>query len=135
MRLIDKAKPAMRILFGVFFIFAGAYHFVNPAMYERIMPPYLPWHLDLVYLSGMFEIVLGAMLFIRQARVLAAWGLIALIIAVFPANIHMAMNPGLYPEFSPAALLVRLPLQGILVAWAYWLTHADLQPSGKVRPA
>ena len=125
MRIVDKSKPAMRTLFGVFFVIAGAYHFVNPGMYERIMPPYLPWHIELVYLSGMFEIVLGAMLFVRRARALAAWGLIALIIAVFPANIHMAVNPGLYPEFSPAALLARLPLQGVLIAWAYWLTRPD----------
>ena len=124
MGIIDKSKAAMRILLGVLFVLAGAYHFVNPALYERIMPPYLPWHLELVYLSGMFEIVLGSMLFIRQARVWAAWGLVGLIIAVFPANIHMAMNPGLYPEFSHAALLMRLPLQGVLIAWAYWLTRA-----------
>ena len=135
MQIIVKSKPAMRILLGVFFVLAGAYHFVNPAMYERIMPPYLPWHLELVYLSGMFEMALGAMLFIQQTRVLAGWGLIALIIVVFPANIHMAMNPGLYPEFSPAALLVRLPLQGLLIAWAYWMTCADPQPGGENRPA
>ncbi|MSQ52420.1 MAG: DoxX family protein [Betaproteobacteria bacterium] len=125
----------MRTLFGVFFIFAGAFHFVKPGMYERIMPPYLPWHIELVYLSGMAEIVLGAMLFIPQTRVLAASGLIALIIAVFPANVHMAMNPGLYPEFSPAALLARLPLQGVLIAWAYWLTRADPQPDDTNRSA
>ena len=124
---IPKAKPLMRALFGVFFVIAGAAHFVRPDIYVSIMPPYLPWHLELVYASGVFEIVLGAMLFVRRVRVLAAWGLIALIVAVFPANIHMAVNSGLYPDFSPALLWVRLPLQGVLIAWAYWLTRPEPQ--------
>ena len=119
----------MRYLFGGLFVPAGAYHFINPDFYVSIMPPYLPWRLELVYVSGILEMVLGAMLFVRQARVLAAWGLIALIIAVFPANIHMAVHPDLFPNFSPIALWARLPLQGVLIAWAYWLTRPDPQPA------
>lgn len=125
----------MRNLFGVFFVIAGAWHFINPGMYVRIMPPYLPWHLGLVYASGICEIVLGALLFVRRVRVFAAWGLIALIVAVFPANIHMAMHPDLYSAFSPAALWARLPLQGVLIAWAYWLTRPEPRPGIAVRPA
>lgn len=132
---IPRAKPLMRYLFGVFFVIAGAAHFVRPDIYVSIMPPYLPWHLGLVYVSGIFEIVLGAMLFVRRARVIAAWGLIALTVAVFPANIHMAMNPGLYPDFSPAVLWARLPLQGVLIAWAYWLTRPEPQADSAVRAA
>lgn len=132
---MHKAKPVMRHLFGVFFVFAGAAHFVRPDIYMSIMPPYLPWHLGLVYASGLFEIVLGAMLFVRRVRVLAAWGLIALIVAVFPANIHMAVNPGLYPDFSPAVLWIRLPLQGVLIAWAYWLTRPEPSSATAVQPA
>jgi uncharacterized membrane protein len=132
-RVHNRMKRVMRCLFGVFFVIAGAYHFINPGFYVRIMPPYLPWHLGLVYVSGIFEIVLGAMLFVRRARVFAAWGLIALIVAVFPANIHMAVHSGLYPEFSPAALWARLPLQGVLIAWAYWLTRPEPQPGSAVR--
>jgi uncharacterized membrane protein len=128
MRQIPGVKTAMRYLFGIFFVVAGAAHFVRPDIYVSIMPPYLPWHLELVYASGVFEIVLGAMLFFRRARILAAWGLIALIVAVFPANIHMAVNSDLYPAFSPALLWVRLPLQGVLIAWAYLLTRPDQQP-------
>ena len=112
-----------RILFGALFVVAGLNHFRNPGFYVGIMPPYLPWPLALVYLSGVAEIVLGALLLVPTWTVMAAWGLIALLIAVFPANVHMAMHPDLYPSISPPALLVRLPLQGVLVAWAYWYTR------------
>lgn len=89
------------------------------------MPPYLPWHLELVYLSGLLEILLGAMLLIPRYTTLSAWGLIALLIAVFPANIHMALNSDQYPSMSPLVLWLRLPLQGVLIAWAYWFTRTE----------
>ena len=120
-------KRILKYIFAVFFVLAGLTHFLNPDVYVKIMPPYLPWHLFLVYLSGFFEIALGILLLIpRQAR-LAAWGLIALLVAVFPANIHMAANAGLYPAHNPTALWVRLPLQAVLIAWAYWYTRPDIQ--------
>ena len=115
-----KLKPLLRYVLGILFIAAGLYHFINPDFYLRIMPPYLPWHLFLVHLSGLFESALGIMLLIPKFTRLAAWGLIALLIAVFPANIHMAMNPQLYPDIPPFALWLRLPLQGVFIAWAYW---------------
>lgn len=87
------------------------------------MPLYLPWHLELVYLSGGLEVALGILLLIPRYASLAAWGLIALLIAVFPANLHMALDTPLYPEFSPAAIWLRLPVQGVLLAWAYWFTR------------
>jgi uncharacterized membrane protein len=108
---------------GVFFIVAGLYHFINPDFYLTIMPPYLPWHLFLVYLSGFFEIVLGGMLLVAKFMRIAAWGMIALLVAVFPANIHMATNPELYPDINPVLLWIRLPLQAVMVAWAYWHTR------------
>ena len=120
-------KLILRYLLASFFVLAGLNHFINPHFYLNIMPPYLPWHLLLVHLSGVFEIVLGAALLIRRFTRPAAWGLIALLLAVFPANIHMAMNPELYPEYSPAALWIRLPLQIFLIAWAYWYTRPDIQ--------
>jgi uncharacterized membrane protein len=113
----------MRWLLGVLFVLAGVNHFVNPDFYIKIMPPYLPWHQELVAVSGVAEVVLGILLLIPKSTVLAAWGLIALLIAVFPANLHMALNAELYPQFSPVALWVRLPLQGVLIAWAYWFTR------------
>lgn len=89
------------------------------------MPPYLPWHLALVYISGVAEIGLGALLLFEQWSVLAAWGLMALLIAVFPANIHMALHPALFSWASPINLWLRLPLQGVLIAWAYWYTRSN----------
>ena len=77
---------------AAFYIVAGVNHFRAPEFYVAIMPPYLPWHLELVYLSGVAEIVCGVGLLIPRTRVLAAWATIALLIAVFPANIHVALN-------------------------------------------
>jgi gluconolactonase len=84
--------------------------------------------LELVYLSGVCEIVLGALLLVPRWQSAAAWGLIALLIAVFPANLHMAQNSDLYPVVSPLGLWLRLPIQGILIAWAYWFTRRQRGP-------
>lgn len=113
----------VRVLFAAFFVIAGVTHFTNRDFFTSIVPPYLPWPVMLVYVSGVAEMVLGVMLLIPATMRLAAWGMIALLIAVFPANIHMAMNPQLYPDVSMAALLIRLPLQGVMVAIAYWFTR------------
>ena len=124
-----KLKIILKYLLCVFFVAAGLNHFISPDFYLKIMPPYLPWHLFLVYLSGFFEVALGVLLLIPAFTRIAAWGLIALLIAVFPANIHMATNPELYSDISPLALWLRLPLQAVLIAWAYWYTR----PAGRVR--
>ncbi len=117
----------LKWLFGIVFVLGGINHFLNPDFYLRMMPPYLPWHLFLVYLSGVFEIALGALLLIPKFSRLAAWGLIALLIAVFPANIYMAMNTELFPEFNPILIWLRLPLQLLMIAWAYWLTKFSVK--------
>ena len=109
------------------FVLAGAYHFVNVEFYLRMMPPYLPAHHFLIYTSGVFEIALGVLLLIPKFTRLAAWGLIALLIAVFPANIFMAQHAELFPEFSQTALYLRLPLQIVLIAWAFWFTRPNNQ--------
>ncbi len=116
-------KQILKYLLAFSFVLAGINHFLNPAFYLKIMPPFLPAHLFLIYLSGIFQIVLGVMLLIPRFTRLAAWGLIALLIAVFPANIYMAMNPQLFPEFSASALYLRLPLQFVIIAWAFWFTR------------
>lgn len=121
-------KLIPRFLLAGFFVLAGLNHFINPALYLKIMPPYLPCHLFLVYLSGFFETALGAMLMIPKYTRAAAWGLIGLLIAVLPANIHMAINAELYPAISPTALWIRLPLQAVLMAWAYRYTRLRVQP-------
>jgi len=116
-------KLIMKWLFAAIFVSAGTLHWLRPEFFVKVMPSYLPWHLQLVYISGIFEIVLGVMLLIPKCQVLAAWGLVALLIAVFPANVHMALNASDYPQFPAALIWLRLPLQGVLIAWAYWFTR------------
>ncbi|HEV7734319.1 MAG TPA: DoxX family protein [Candidatus Binatia bacterium] len=121
-------------LMGVFYAFAGVMHFVAPEFYLQIMPPYLPWHLGLVYVSGIAEFVLGVMVIIPSTRVLGAWGIILLLIAIFPANLHAAMNdvqlvhrPEWMSQPTPAQAWGRLPLQLVLIAWAWWHTRPDVR--------
>jgi len=112
-----------------FYVIAGVNHFVNPGFYLKVMPPYLPLHLELVYLSGVAEIVLGVLLAVPAYRKLAAWGIIALLIAVYPANIYAATAAGgpndPFPELPVWAAWARLPLQFVLIAWAWWFTRED----------
>lgn len=109
-------------LFAALFIVGGAGHFVATNFYVRMMPPYLPMHRTLVLVSGVAEVVLGVLLLIRVTSRFAAWGLIALLIAVFPANIHVYQHQELFP--LPAVVhLLRLPLQGVLILWAYVFTR------------
>ncbi|HEX8458655.1 MAG TPA: hypothetical protein VF656_15270 [Pyrinomonadaceae bacterium] len=123
MRYTARLKLLSKYLLGFWFALAGLNHFIHPGFYLRMMPPLLPWHLFLVYLSGFFEIALGLLVFVSRYRRIAAWGLIALLVAVFPANVHMALNPQLFPDIPPAALWFRLPLQALLIAWVYSLTN------------
>jgi uncharacterized membrane protein len=88
----------------------------------KIVPPYLPLHRELVLVSGVCEILLGVLLLIPKCSHLAAWGIIALLIAVFPANIYLFQNQDLMPA-SPLVHFLRLPLQGIFILWAYWQTR------------
>lgn len=127
--MMIRAKQISRYLYGVAFIAAGANHFLNTPFYVSIMPPYLPWHEALVYVSGLAEIGLGTLLLIERWSRLAAWGLIFLLMAVFPANLHMAMHPEQYEWASPFVLWLRLPLQGVLIIWAYWHTETDSRES------
>lgn len=113
------STPRRPWLLGLLFIAAGLYHFANPAFYIAIMPPYLPWHRELVFLSGVAEVALGALVLVPRTQRLASWGLIALLVAVFPANVHMVLHPELFPSIPVWALWARLPLQGVMVAWVY----------------
>jgi uncharacterized membrane protein len=122
--LLGLLKRVLHWFLGLSFILAGLNHFRIPDFYVNIMPPYLPWHLELVYISGVCEVLLGVLLLIPRWTSAAAWGLIALLIAVFPANLHMALHTELYPHVPPALLWARLPLQGVLIAWAYWFTRS-----------
>ena len=112
------------ILMGILYTVAGVLHFVKPKVYLKIMPPYLPAPLCLVYASGIAEIIVGLMVCFPQTRALGAWGVIALLIAVFPANLYMYQQGGARFQMSDTALLVRLPIQLVLIAWAYFFTRA-----------
>jgi uncharacterized membrane protein len=119
---IAVASLVGKCVFGVLFVAAGVMHFVSPGFYMKIMPPYLPFPRTLVLVSGGFEIALGILLLVPATSRWAAWGLIALLIAVFPANIYMYQHA---KEFGmrPLLLLMRLPLQGLLILWAFAYTR------------
>jgi uncharacterized membrane protein len=104
--------------FSALFVVAGISHFVSTDLFVKIMPPDLPYHRPLVLLSGAIEIVLGVLFLIPKTSRIAACGLIVLLIAVFPANIYMYQHQELFP-LPPPVLLLRLPMQGLLVLWAY----------------
>lgn len=110
------------VLLGLAFIGAGIMHFVKTASYVYIMPPYLPYPVELVWISGVFEILGGLGIIVPVTRLAAGWGLIALLIAVYPANIHMAVNnvvpPGMH--LSRAFLFLRLPVQFVLMWMVWW---------------
>ena len=106
-------------LFGPFFVFAGVMHFVIPETYESIVPDWLPAHTELVYASGVAEIAGGLGVMHPRTRRVASWWCVATLVAVFPANVHMALNPGDYEvPGGAAALYARLPLQLLAIWWA-----------------
>jgi uncharacterized membrane protein len=121
-------KTGLRGLLTIFMVIAGINHFRMPALYVAIVPAALPWPLALVYISGVAEIAGGLGLILPQTRRLAAWGLVVLLVAIFPANINMAINhisPGDGAPLSPLVLWLRLPLQLPLIAWAWWYTRPE----------
>lgn len=127
---LARLKRPLLYVMGGFYVFAGVMHFVAPQVYEQIVPPALPRPLDLVYLSGVAEIVLGVGVLIPRTRKLSAWGIVALLAAVFPANVHMATSdvtlrgvPEWARDPADAALWARLPLQVVLALWAWWYTR------------
>jgi len=118
-------KEILRGVLAIAIIIVGITHFLKPEPYVRIVPPQLPAPLELVYISGVFEILGGIGLLIPYVSVVAAWGLIALFIAVFPANINQAVNaiPIEGIPHIPILYWVRLPFQAVLIAWAWWYTQ------------
>ncbi|HJL16406.1 MAG TPA: hypothetical protein RMH99_12160 [Sandaracinaceae bacterium LLY-WYZ-13_1] len=120
---MERIRNGLRWLLGLALIGAGANHFLNADFYVAIMPPYLPWHLALVWLSGVAEIVLGAAVLVPRWKRWAGWGIVALLIAVFPANLHMALHPEDF-DVPRWGLYLRLPIQALLIAWAWWCTRA-----------
>jgi uncharacterized membrane protein len=112
-----------RFVLAVLMVAAGTAHLLRPAPFVAIVPEYLPFPARLVLVSGIFEILGGIGLWVPPLRKIAAWGLVLLFIAVFPANINMAENNLPFGHVRSLFLAwARLPLQGVLVAWAWWFT-------------
>jgi uncharacterized membrane protein len=127
-----QRKEILRGVLAVAIIIVGITHFIRPEQYARIVPPQLPYPVGLVYLSGVIEILLGIGLTIPLVSVVAAWGLIALFIAVFPANINQAINsiPIEGIPHHPLLYWFRLPFQAVLIAWAAWYTRRPEDQKG-----
>lgn len=106
---------------GIFFVGAGVRHFVMPDFYMLMMPNYLPVPLTLIYISGFFQILGGIGLIIPKTRAFSAWGLMALLLAVLPANVYLwTHNIQLPDSYTPSwFLMLRIPLQFLLIAWMY----------------
>ena len=122
----DRVRPALRLAAALLFITGGANHFRSPGFYRRIIPPQFPNPPLLVAVSGVCEIAGGLGLLIARLRRAAGWGLIALLVAVFPANLYMALHPERFPDLHLPrwAFRARLPLQPVLAAWV-WLVARD----------
>jgi uncharacterized membrane protein len=125
-----RRKEILRGILAVAISVVGILHFVRPDQFAKIVPPELPYPVALVYISGVFEILGGIGLLIPCVSVAAAWGLIALFIAVFPANINQAIHsiPIEGIPHHPVMYWVRLPFQAVLIAWAWWYTR---DPAGQ----
>lgn len=137
--MLTRLRGPLRWLLVVFFAFAGVMHFITPGFYAQIVPPPLP-AMPVVYLSGLVEIALGLLLATERHRSLAAWGIVATLVAVFPANLYMAWSnvqlsglPAWMEQPSTAARWGRLPLQAIFIAWA-WFVRSSTPGSLSANP-
>jgi uncharacterized membrane protein len=121
-------KIIFRWLLAVFFVLAGTNHFLHPAPYLTMMPSWLPNPRLLIQISGVGEVLGGLGVLFPFSRRLAGWGLIALLVAIFPANLNVALHgwPGV--EIAAWVLWVRLPFQAVFVAWVYWTSNTGSRP-------
>ena len=117
------------LVIALFFLTGGIAHFVVADFFIKAMPDYLAYHKELVLVSGVLEILGGIGILIPQTRLLAGYGLIALIIAVYPANINMALHPEKYQNIAELMLYMRLPLQFILLWFVWWAIAPERQKS------
>ena len=120
-------KTALRYVLSAIMLYTGVMHFVKPETFVRIVPDWLPAPHALVYVSGFFEVAGAVGLQVPRLRIPAAWGLVALYAAVFPANVNMAVHK-IYTD-NPWILWGRLPFQAVLIAWAWWYTRPDAERS------
>ena len=117
------AKYILIIISSIFYVLVGIKHFIDPNFFLAIVPPYLPYHLELVYISGLFEILFGVMILFPKYRYWGSVGLILLLIAVFPANIYLFQSVEAQKAIGSTQEIAtwRLPVQGIFILVAYWI--------------
>lgn len=119
---MERARSALRVLLAIAMIGVGIMHFTHTVFFERIIPEWLPAHRALALVSGAAEILLGVTIVPPQTRKLASYGLVALYVAVFPANINMLVHHDtLAPDMPVWGLAARLPMQVVFIAWALWV--------------
>ena len=121
--MINTIRFAGLAVVFVWFFGGGITHFTNADFFIAIVPPCWPWPLFAVYASGVFEVLLAILIVWPKTRSLAGWGLIALTIAVTPANVHMWLHPEQFSDVSEAALSIRLVVQVLLLALIWWSTR------------
>ena len=116
-------KSFLIIISSIFYVIVGIKHFIEPEYFLSIVPPYLPYHLELVYISGLFEILFGLLILFPKYRYYGAIGLILLLIAVFPANIYLAQSKEAQEAIGATHEIAtwRLPIQGVLIWIAYFI--------------
>ena len=116
-------KSFLIIISSIFYVIVGIKHFIEPEYFLSIVPPYLPYHLELVYISGLFEILFGLLILFPKYRHYGAIGLILLLIAVFPANIYLAQSKEAQEAIGATQEIAtwRLPIQGVLIWIAYYI--------------
>ena len=117
------AKYILIIISSIFYVLVGIKHFIDPNFFLAIVPPYLPYHLELVYISGLFEILFGVMILFPKYRYWGSVGLILLLIAVFPANFYLFQSVEAQKAIGATQEIAtwRLPVQGIFILVAYWI--------------
>ena len=132
--VLSWLKHPLLYVMGPLYVVAGVLHFLLPEWYVQIVPPVLPAPLLLVYLSGIAEVAVGVGVLVPRTRRYAAWALVGLLIAIFPANIYMATHgvviDGAPGGGDPSAVVrwARLPLQAVLILWALWYTRPPTEP-------
>ena len=118
--MLIMVKVISVYIMGIFYIMVGIKHFQDPSWFVQIVPPILPYKYELVYISGFFEVLLGILLMIPRFQSIAAKGLMALLICVYPANIYLAQTNGVAMGISPLIAWGRLPFQFVFIGLAYW---------------
>lgn len=121
----SKLKIATRIFVSTWFVIGGMMHFANPEAFLRIMPPYIPYHLACVYISGAFELLGAIGLWIKSVRSIAGYGLMALTVIVTLANIYMAQHANLFHSIPEWLLIMRLPAQVLLIWLIWWCSRSQ----------